>query len=107
MAGEDSPRFIEIKRQNLQAIRLKAIVNEFDESQAHLHIAAAAAAANVQSSPPIDKTTRPALSQHPRPPPSPPKKRSPPMSIQATPVPGATLLKPQDHTLVMIDFQSQ
>lgn len=29
------------------------------------------------------------------------------MSIQATPVPGATLLKPQDHTLVMIDFQSQ
>lgn len=29
------------------------------------------------------------------------------MPIQATAVPGATLLTPQDHTLVMIDFQSQ
>jgi len=29
------------------------------------------------------------------------------MSIQATPTPGAKLLTPTDHTLVMIDFQSQ
>jgi nicotinamidase-related amidase len=29
------------------------------------------------------------------------------MSIQATPTAGAKLLTPQDHTLVMIDFQSQ
>ncbi|MGK6309134.1 hydrolase [Variovorax sp. DT-64] len=29
------------------------------------------------------------------------------MSIQATPAPGAKLLTPADHTLVMIDFQSQ
>ncbi|VTU17904.1 Isochorismatase family protein [Variovorax sp. PBL-H6] len=29
------------------------------------------------------------------------------MSIQATPTPGAKLLTPADHTLVMIDFQSQ
>ena len=29
------------------------------------------------------------------------------MSITATPTPGATLLNPGDHTLVMIDFQSQ
>lgn len=29
------------------------------------------------------------------------------MSITATPTPGANLLKPHDHTLVMIDFQSQ
>ncbi|GHC89234.1 hydrolase [Pseudorhodoferax aquiterrae] len=29
------------------------------------------------------------------------------MAITATPTPGAKLLTPQDHTLVMIDFQSQ
>lgn len=29
------------------------------------------------------------------------------MSITATPVPGATLLSPADHTLIMIDHQSQ
>lgn len=29
------------------------------------------------------------------------------MSITATPTPGAKLLSPKDHTLVMIDFQSQ
>lgn len=29
------------------------------------------------------------------------------MTVQATPAPGATLLSPNDHTLVMIDFQSQ
>lgn len=29
------------------------------------------------------------------------------MAITATPTPGAKLLKPNDHTLVMIDFQSQ
>ena len=29
------------------------------------------------------------------------------MSIQATPTAGAKLLTPTDHTLVMIDFQSQ
>lgn len=29
------------------------------------------------------------------------------MSIKATPTPGAKLLTPKDHTLVMIDFQSQ
>jgi len=29
------------------------------------------------------------------------------MSIQATPTPGAKLLTPKDHTLIMIDFQSQ
>ena len=29
------------------------------------------------------------------------------MSIQAKPTPGAQLLTPQDHTLIMIDFQSQ
>ncbi len=29
------------------------------------------------------------------------------MSITATPTPGAKLLTPKDHTLVMIDFQSQ
>ena len=29
------------------------------------------------------------------------------MTVKATPAPGATLLSPNDHTLVMIDFQSQ
>jgi nicotinamidase-related amidase len=29
------------------------------------------------------------------------------MTVKATPTPGAKLLKPNDHTLVMIDFQSQ
>ena len=29
------------------------------------------------------------------------------MTVKATPTPGAKLLKPTDHTLVMIDFQSQ
>ncbi|MDG5493393.1 MULTISPECIES: hydrolase [Azospirillaceae] len=29
------------------------------------------------------------------------------MSIKATPTPGPLLLSPQDHTLIMIDFQSQ
>lgn len=29
------------------------------------------------------------------------------MTVKATPTPGAKLLKPADHTLVMIDFQSQ
>lgn len=29
------------------------------------------------------------------------------MPITATPTPGATLLSPQDHTLILIDFQSQ
>ncbi len=29
------------------------------------------------------------------------------MTIKATPTPGAMLLSPQDHTLIMIDFQSQ
>ncbi|SIQ86307.1 Nicotinamidase-related amidase [Rhizobium sp. RU35A] len=29
------------------------------------------------------------------------------MSITATPTPGAKLLKPHDHTLILIDFQSQ
>jgi nicotinamidase-related amidase len=29
------------------------------------------------------------------------------MNVKATPTPGAKLLKPTDHTLVMIDFQSQ
>jgi nicotinamidase-related amidase len=29
------------------------------------------------------------------------------MTVKATPAPGAKLLKPTDHTLVMIDFQSQ
>lgn len=29
------------------------------------------------------------------------------MSITATPTPGKTLLSPQDHTLILIDFQSQ
>jgi nicotinamidase-related amidase len=29
------------------------------------------------------------------------------MTITATPTPGKTLLNPQDHTLIMIDFQSQ
>lgn len=30
-----------------------------------------------------------------------------PMSIKATPTPGPLLLTPKDHTLIMIDFQSQ
>ncbi|MBP6896117.1 MAG: hydrolase [Pseudacidovorax sp.] len=29
------------------------------------------------------------------------------MTVQAKPTPGATLLSPQDHTLILIDFQSQ
>ena len=29
------------------------------------------------------------------------------MTITATPVPGASLISPADHTLVLIDFQSQ
>ena len=29
------------------------------------------------------------------------------MSIKATPTPGAGLLNPQDHTLILIDHQSQ
>jgi nicotinamidase-related amidase len=29
------------------------------------------------------------------------------MTLQATATPGARLLKPADHTLIMIDFQSQ
>ena len=29
------------------------------------------------------------------------------MTVKATPTPGAKLLTPNDHTLVMIDFQSQ
>src|SRR3954452_11247365 len=37
--------------------------------------------------------------------PSPYRRRE--MSIKATPTPGKTLLSPSDHTLVLIDFQSQ
>ncbi|MBO9645054.1 MAG: hydrolase, partial [Pseudacidovorax sp.] len=29
------------------------------------------------------------------------------MPLQATATPGPTLLNPQDHTLILIDFQSQ
>jgi nicotinamidase-related amidase len=29
------------------------------------------------------------------------------MSVKATPTPGATLLSPTDHALILIDFQSQ
>ena len=29
------------------------------------------------------------------------------MTVKATPTPGAKLLTPTDHTLIMIDFQSQ
>jgi hypothetical protein len=29
------------------------------------------------------------------------------MAIKATPTPGSKLISPKDHTLIMIDFQSQ
>eukprot|EP00456_Euglypha_rotunda_P029845 TRINITY_DN23337_c0_g1_i5.p2 TRINITY_DN23337_c0_g1~~TRINITY_DN23337_c0_g1_i5.p2 ORF type:complete len:235 (+),score=46.19 TRINITY_DN23337_c0_g1_i5:574-1278(+) len=36
-----------------------------------------------------------------------PNARSRPMTITATPTPGKSLLSPSDHTLILIDFQSQ